>query len=38
MSAERFLACGNNDFELVKKMIKDDEKFRGGLIDYTMKL
>jgi hypothetical protein len=38
MSAERFLACSNNDFELVKKMIKDDEKFRGGLIDYAMKL
>jgi hypothetical protein len=37
MSAERFVACSNNDFELVKKMIKDDEKFRGGLVNYTMK-
>ena len=24
-------------FDLVKKMIKDDEKFRGGAVNYTMK-
>jgi len=37
MSAERFLASRSDNFDLVKKMIKDDEKFRGGAVNYTMK-
>jgi len=37
MSAERFIACSNNSFELVKKMIQDDEKYKGASINYSLK-
>jgi hypothetical protein len=37
MSAERFIACNIDNFELVKKMIKNDEKFKGGSVKYAMK-
>lgn len=37
MSAERFIASRSDNFDLVKKMIKDDEKFRGGAVNYNMK-